>query len=560
MPSRITGLSLKRKLLALVLCSLGTLLLGVTIGGWQLSLHTARANSSLQAAIANSSASENKAEALRAYSPISVTDVWGGAAESIALRSDGTVWTWGWDEFGMLGNGHGVAMTDTSPLYDELIPFQVLGENGVGHLTSIVAIAGGERHNVALDSSGHVWTWGMGSYAQLGIGTLPNCPTASIYDLNCMRATPVKIPNFSGVKAIASRGYHSLALKDDGTVWAWGWNGYGQIGTGFPSDSSFLSMEFSPVPVIGLTNTVHGKVIAISGGGDVSAALMEDHTLMTWGNNTLGAIGDGQTSPIAQYTPTQVLTSTGLLSITMIATGWNHMVALDANGYVWTWGAGVNGQLGNGLKGVGISSTVPIRVGGVLSNVIGVSAGDGSTAVLTADGHVWAWGLLRHGDGSNYDYGPTPVQVEGIEHVTLVRDRDWHILALKDDDTVWAWGSNQHGECGNNTVGGNTDTPVQVLFNLPTAPTITSALIVTGTIGVPVTYTLTAAGTLPITFTVTGLPAWANFNSPDISGTPNLNGAFPITLTATNEAGRDQKTLTVFVGPMFSVYLPLILR
>ena len=93
-----------------------------------------------------------------------VTDLWGGAVESIARRADGTVWAWGWDEFGVLGNGHGLPYTDTSTIYDSWLPFEVLGPNGVGHLTSIQAIAGGERHNAALDTNGNVWTCGWNRY------------------------------------------------------------------------------------------------------------------------------------------------------------------------------------------------------------------------------------------------------------------------------------------------------------------------------------------------------------------------------------------------------------
>jgi alpha-tubulin suppressor-like RCC1 family protein len=99
-----------------------------------------------------------------ASSPASVTDIWGGATESIALMSDDTVWTWGWDDYGILGNGYGVTMFTSTTTYDSHIPFQVLGPGGVGHLNAIKAIAGGERHNVALDANGEVWTWGWNTW------------------------------------------------------------------------------------------------------------------------------------------------------------------------------------------------------------------------------------------------------------------------------------------------------------------------------------------------------------------------------------------------------------
>ena len=267
-----------------------------------------------------------------------------------------------------------------------------------------------------------------------------------------MGTTPAEIPGFTSVKAIAARGYHTLALKQDGTVWAWGYNDSGRLGDGTNIDRNH------PVPVVGLAG--HGGVAVISGGGEVNAALMADHTLMAWGKNNRGAMGNGAINAIGQFTPTEVSQSTGLTNVMAIATGWAHMVALAPDGSVWTWGDNSDGQLGNGTT---ISSSLPIKVSG-LSKIMGVSAGDGSTVVLAADGTVWAWGSLRHGDGLPFPYGLKPVQVAGLDHVTLVRARDWHVLALKSDGTVWAWGSNQRGEIGIGTVKGNTDSPQQAQF------------------------------------------------------------------------------------------------
>ena len=386
-----------------------------------------------------------------------VIDLWGGGSESIALQSDGSVWTWGWDDYGMLGNGHGPTMFDTTTQYDSLIPFKVLGANGVGHLNAIVAIAGAERQNSALDANGEIWTWGWNYFGQLGYGTY--CSNMNAAD--CMGTTPAKIPGFTNVTAIASRGYHTLALKKDGTVWAWGYNNWGQIGDGTNTD------RHSPALVSGLNG--HGKVLAISGGGDISAALMEDHTLMAWGNNEHGAVGNGTTSLTGQWSPVPVVSS-GLTYVKVIATGWNHMIAIDQNDTVWTWGNGQYGELGNGSTA---DSSVPFHVSG-LTNVIQVSAGDGSSVALKSDGTVWAWGALRTQVGTNqfavYNYGSTPVQVSGIDHVTLLRDRDWHVLALKQDGTVWAWGWNLKGQIGDGTVGGDKLTPVQVQFSTDPVP------------------------------------------------------------------------------------------
>jgi len=379
-----------------------------------------------------------------------VTDVWGGTGESIALMSDGTVWTWGWDEYGVLGNGHGKLMSDPSTEYDRAYAFPVYGPGGIGRLTNIPAIAGGERHNAALDKNGEVWTWGWNAFGQLGNGV--TC--ANINSPECMGTLPAKIPNFTNVKAIASRGYHTLALKTNGTVWAWGYNDGGRLGDGTTTD------QHSPVQLNGLG--VHGGVTQISGGGVVNAALMADHTLMAWGVNSEGAVGNGVFSD-SQPTPAAVSQASGLTNITAVATGWDHVVALAADKTVWTWGLNGSGQLGDGTT---TNSSLPVHVPG-LTNIKAVSAGDASTVVLKEDGTVWAWGINDRGelgDGLTYAYSKTPVQVVGLSNVTTARAREWHNLAIKEDGTVWCWGSNGRGECGDGTSVNNRPSPVQVIF------------------------------------------------------------------------------------------------
>ena len=137
-----------------------------------------------------------------------------GGVHGMALKSDGTVWTWGPGGLGQLGRG--------SITSDSSIPVQVRGFDGGGYLSDVVAIAKGENHSLALKSDGTVWAWGHNIYGQLGDGTTTT------------RTTPVPVAGLSNVVAIASGDWHSLALKSDGTVWAWGWNPVGQLGDGTP--------------------------------------------------------------------------------------------------------------------------------------------------------------------------------------------------------------------------------------------------------------------------------------------------------------------------------------
>ncbi len=519
-----------RKSLALFFCFCCALLFGLVLADlWSLP-RSVRANAAPHVVMTHP---------LFASTSISVTSLWGGARDSIALKSDGTVWTWGINNC-VLGYGPCGKLGDGTTA-ERHVPTQVHGPGNVGYLGSITAIMGGEHDNYALKSDGTVWAWGGNFVGQIGDGTYTNT------------VTPVQVSGLVSVTMLGGRGYHNLALKSDGTVWAWGWNRFGELGHDTSTSPCPLTpgtCSTVPLQVIGVTNP-----LTITGGGFFSLALMPDHTLLGWGENAHGELGDGT------YTnrSAPVHTSVVLSNVINVSAGWFHAVALTADNKVWTWGNNFDGESGTGVTStMGIS--VPIQVPG-LDHVLQASAGDGFTAILKSDGTVWTWGTNNFGElgDGTFNTRATPAQVQGLSDVVYVAARDYHVLVIKSDGTVWAWGSNENGECGDNTVQDRTH-PVQVLFDLPVSPTITSALVVTGAVNVPLTYTLTATGTLPITLTATGLPAWASFNSPVISGRPHLSGVYPVTLSAANDSGIDVKQLMIFVGPLHTIYLPMILR
>ena len=190
-----------------------------------------------------------------------------------------------------------------------------------------------------------------------------------------------------------SAGYaHTVALKQDGTVWAWGGNDYGQLGDGTQTDS------LTPVQVRGLYN-----VTAIAAGGYHTVALKQDGTVWAWGDNTYGELGDGTQTD--RLTPVQV---SGLsTNVTAIAAGYLHTVAQKLDGTAWTWGSNYNGQLGDGKQ---TDRYTPVQVSG-LSNVIAIAAGSAHATALKQDGTVWGWGwdfAGQLGDGTTTD-SPTPV-------------------------------------------------------------------------------------------------------------------------------------------------------
>jgi alpha-tubulin suppressor-like RCC1 family protein len=376
-------------------------------------------------------------------STTNIISIWGGARDTIALKSDGTVWTWGINNCS-LGNGACGKLGDGTIL-EKHVPALVHGPINVGILNSITAIMGGEHSNYALKSDGTLWAWGGNFVGQLGDGTYTNS------------VTPVQVSGLSSVKSLGGRGYHILALKTDGTVWAWGWNRNGELG--------YSTSDPCPNGLYGTCSNVPGQVsgvtdpLMLSGGGFFSLALMPNHTLVSWGRNNHGELGNGSYSD----QPAPVAVSSVLVNVDYASAGWFHVVALTSDKKVWTWGDNSSGAIGNGstsLTGV----NVPYQVPG-LSNVQAVSAGDGFTAVLKSDGTVWTWGgnnFGQLGDGT-FTIRATPGPVIGLSDVVYLAARDYHVIVIRSDGSVWAWGSNENGECGDNTVIDRT-LPVRVQF------------------------------------------------------------------------------------------------
>ena len=351
-----------------------------------------------------------------------IVSMWGGGgSEQIILKSDGTVWDWGLNGEGQLGNG---TTTNTDA------PVQVLGPGGVGNLTSVTSIMGGEIHNFALKTDGTVWSWGWNIFGQLGDGTT-NWGASSNYS-----TAPVQVFGLTSVKSLGGRGYHSLALKTDGSVWDWGCNRNGELGNGMASWGSN-----TPVQVVGLTNPV-----SISGGGFFSLALMPDGTVSAWGENDHGECGDG--SGTNRSTPVMVA---GLTNVIAISGGWFHALALKSDRTVWSWGGNSKGELGDGTTS---NRHAPVQVLG-LTNIVSVSAGDGNSMARASDGTIWKWGDNIYGElgngTSDTNAHPVPSQVLNFSNVVISACRDYHNICVKRDGTVWVWGDNRYGGCGDFT-------------------------------------------------------------------------------------------------------------
>ena len=331
-----------------------------------------------------------------------VTDVAAGCDHSLALKDDGTVWAWGANFHGQLGDG-------TTTTY-RTGPVKVSGLSGV------TDVAAGCSHSLALKDDGTVWAWGLGENGQLGDGTATK------------RTSPVEVSNLSGVTDVAGGGFHSLALKDDGTVWAWGINYAGQMGDGTTTTRT------SPVKVSGLT----GVTDVAAGGGGHSLAIKGDGTVWAWGPNGAGQLGDGTGTD--RTTPVRV---SGLSGVTDVAGGGGHSLAVKNDGTVWAWGSNFDYQLGVDTTPYWIRTT-PAKVSGI-SNVVGVSGGTDQSLALKDDGTVWTWGEWHSGNTGGIDdccttYNKSPVQVGGLSGITYVvagmRISPYHNLAVSSDSPL----------------------------------------------------------------------------------------------------------------------------
>jgi hypothetical protein len=298
--------------------------------------------------------------------------------------------------------------------------FNVLAETIGG---DIVSVAAGDRHSLAIKNDGTLWAWGWNVYGQLGDGT-----TTARHSL---------VQVMEDVVSVAAGYRHSFAIKNDGTVWAWGHNYYGQLGDGTTTD------RHSPVQVM-------EGVISITPGHFSTFAIKNDGTLWAWGQNIADLLGDGTITD--RHNPMQVMED-----VASVAAGFYHTLVIKNDDTLWAWGANDYGQLGDGTTTGRYS---PVQV---LEDVVSVAAGFHHTLAVRNDGRLWTWGHNDYGqlgDGTTTDRH-SPVQV--MEDVVSVGAGILHSLAFKNDGTLWAWGFNEHGQYGDGTTT-QRHSPVQALF------------------------------------------------------------------------------------------------
>jgi alpha-tubulin suppressor-like RCC1 family protein len=305
-----------------------------------------------------------------------------GGNHTLALCSDGTLAAWGYNTSGQLGTGSTT---------QSMVPVAVI-QNGVLAGKTVIAIAAGEYHSLALCSDGTVAAWGLNAQGQLGI----NSTTSSTAPVAVLRTSGA----LSGktVVAVAAGDFYSLALCSDGTMAAWGLNDNGQLGNNSTSQSN------APVTVVH-TGVLSGKAaVAIAAGQQHGLALCADGTLAAWGLNSLAQLGNGNT--VRSLVPVAVLQNSGVLAgktVVSIAAGATHNLALCSDGTVAGWGANGNGQFGNNSTWSGLVLSAAFPPDGVLSGktIVAIAAGRWHNLVLCSDGTLAAAGYNIYGQLGN---------------------------------------------------------------------------------------------------------------------------------------------------------------
>lgn len=330
------------------------------------------------------------------------------SAYSLVIKEDDSLWVWGWNRHGQLGDG---------TTENRHTPVKVMD--------NVASVSAGGNHSLAIKTDGTLWVCGENESGQLGDGTTEE------------RHIPVKV--MDNVAAVSAGDDHSLAIKTDGTLWAWGKNDYGQLGDGTTEN------RYIPVKVM-------DNAAAVSAGADHSLAIKTDGTLWAWGMNWVGQLGDGTTEE--HHSPVKVMDN-----VVAVGGGDWYSFAIKTDNTLWGWGWNRCGTLGDGTTE---DRYTPVKV---MDNVAAVDGERYSSLAIQTDGTLWVWGMNPDGllgDGTTEDRY-TPVKV--MDNVVIASKEGEYSLAIQVDGTLWTWGYSGDGRLGDGTTE-DRSTPVKIMDNV----------------------------------------------------------------------------------------------
>jgi alpha-tubulin suppressor-like RCC1 family protein len=359
----------------------------------------------------------------------------GGSNHTIALKTNGTLWSWGMNYSGQLGLG--ISTDRTTP-------------SQIGTGSDWFTITAG-NHSLAIKTNRTLWSWGHNSAGQLGLGFTTGAPNYGVF-------TPTQIGSDTDWFMVKAGEYHTLALKDNGALWSWGRNDVGQLGNGTQTN------RWTPRQA---GSDSDWSTITAGGGGSHSLAIKTNNTLWAWGKNDKGQLGlDGggdRTNPI------QVGTNSDWFAV---FAGYRHTLACRTNGTLWACGYNSFGQLGLGdITSRNTLTQIGTDIDWVTVAAGGVTAFDppGYTIAFKTNGTIWSWGAnidgqLGLGTKGYSDIRTTPTQIGINSNWFRLAAGSAHSIAITNNNALWIWGDNYYGQLGlgDSGTGTNRNTPTLV--------------------------------------------------------------------------------------------------
>jgi alpha-tubulin suppressor-like RCC1 family protein len=335
------------------------------------------------------------------FTPVKIMDdvvqIAAGYSHTLAVKTDGSLWAWGYNSNGQIGNGKADFLAYASPV-------KIMDE--------VVQVAASARSSFAIKTDGSLWAWGENYYAQIGDGTEENKPS------------PIKI--MDGVTQVTAGYSHTLAIKTDGSLWAWGDNSSGELGNG---ESSSGKKQSTPIKIM-------DDVAQVAAGSSHTLAIKTDGSLWAWGSNSYGELGDGTTSP--KTTPTKILDN-----ISQVSAGSNHSIAISSDNILYSWG--INDYLGILVDGTSNATLLPISI---YNEVLEVDASRNNTIFLTSDGSVFAFGDNSNGQlgYENSDFNvPVKIPIDDVITIAAGGNTSFAITSL---NRLYGWGADNKCEIG----------------------------------------------------------------------------------------------------------------
>jgi len=327
-----------------------------------------------------------------------------GDSTSFAIFEDGSLWAWGFNGYGQLGDG---TFTDRN--------------SSVKIMDDVVSVSAGSRHTMAIKSDGSLWAWGFNGNGELGDGTYTE------------KDRPVKI--MDDVVSVSAGYSHTMAIKSDGSLWGWGYNKNGQLSDG--------TEENQPYPI-----EIMDSVYAVIVGYWDTMVIKTDGSLWGWGSNYLINLGDHLTR---HDIPAKIMNDVISVYISM-----DYVFAIKTDNSLWAWGSGSYGVFGYDSEARWYEPVM------ILEDVIKVSTSGSNTWVIKSDNSLWGWGFNGYNEllDDTYENQLTPIKI--MDDVIEVAAGSGYTMILKSDNSLWGWGLNDRGQLGIGETDIHQNKPVQI--------------------------------------------------------------------------------------------------